>query len=599
MDHSQCEINPPGGTEGELYQFQVSQSIIGHLVERQAGSIEKAILETVTNGIDAKATRITIDFDGRGRVVIADNGHGFDSRASVEKHFAIFGFSHDSTEEQAREREIGRFGLGRGQLMSFAKTKWETNQFEMNVDIRQHGLVFRLVQQQRPTYSGCRITAELYRPMSRSAHRAAVDEIKRQVKYAPIEVLIDGRRMTVNPNQIKWTHTTEKLRFKSAARPHKGVEVYNLGIYVCTYPHHRIGASGVLLSRKGHTFDLNTARNDVLQSTCQLWQEAQELFNGESEQARKKGRLCDDDRVLILRKIVCGEETPDKHADTPLFKTVHGRYMSARDLAKHAKGVITVAESENSLIGERVHKAKIATVLAPEMAEWMNTDNAADLTTKLTEHFRVVELGAFGKYRTADYAEVSTRYSGVTQILAKNEWTATESAAIATLELMSRRLAARMEPKRRKRSVRLRTSGAAMAWTDGSTKIVFDRMYLGSQIGRNHAGWDALLATMVHEYCHGDPDMRDHLHGPDFYENFHATVTSASYKGWEMVDEAFRTYALEREKRKLSINEAMAEVLDRTDRSQSDHGGTSMPFGPGASPSSAQVNAKPVALATS
>ena len=126
-----------------------------------------------------------------------------------------------------------------------------------------------------------------------------------------------------------------------------------------------------------------------------------------------------------------------------------------------------------------------------------------------------------------------------------------------------------------------------------------DRMYLGSQIGRNHAGWDALLATMVHEYCHGDPDMRDHLHGPDFYENFHATVTSASYKGWEMVDEAFRTYALEREKRKLSINEAMAEVLDRTDRSQSDHGGTSMPFGPGASPSSAQVNAKPVALATS
>ena len=105
MDHSQCEINPPGGTEGELYQFQVSQSIIGHLVERQAGSIEKAILETVTNGIDAKATRITIDFDGRGRVVIADNGHGFDSRASVEKHFAIFGFSHDSTEEQARERE--------------------------------------------------------------------------------------------------------------------------------------------------------------------------------------------------------------------------------------------------------------------------------------------------------------------------------------------------------------------------------------------------------------------------------------------------------------------------------------------------------------
>ena len=311
------------GVSAQTHRFEVSPDIIGHLIERQAGSLEKAVLEMLMNGIDARAREISVSFDSPRELTITDDGHGFETRDSILKHFRVFGFTHDTPEERDRRRVLGKFGLGRGQIFSFGATVWETNRFEMRVDIRKRDLAFELLEHPEVRVHGCRIRVSLYEPVSRLARAATVEEIRRQIKYAPVRVAVDGRRANVDPAKLSWTEETDKFRFRVGSAAHKGVDVYNVGVYVCNYPHYRFGVSGVLVSKLGHTFELNTARNDVLMSRCPLWRDAVELFGRLSETEVRKGRLRDDDRMAILRKIVWGEAPAEHHLDTPLFKTVH------------------------------------------------------------------------------------------------------------------------------------------------------------------------------------------------------------------------------------------------------------------------------------
>ena len=556
--------SPVRGTIPERHEFEVSRSIIRHLIERQAGSVEKAILETVMNALDARAQRIEIDFTDDDRIIISDNGRGFQSRQSITKHFGVFGFSHETDEERSYQRTVGKFGLGRGQLMSFAATRWETNQFEMKVDIRESDLVFELLEHPEPLVKGCRITADLYEPLTRLERAASIDEIKRQVRYAPIDVIIDGRRVNRDLESTDWTERTGKLCFKLGSSARKGVEVYNAGIYVCTYPHHLLGTSGVLVSHSGHTFELNTARNDLLMARCALWNEAKTMLDRHAAADRKKGRLVDADRMAILRQIEWGEASAEDHLDTPLFKTVNGRHMSPRQLMQHSAGVVTVAPTANSLKAEFVHRAKEAAVLAPEMVEWMNARDGSELTGRLVKHFSLKDGARTLDFKPVDYKTLERLEADRAAKIRRKDWTLTEQAAMHALDQMSRSLSQRMEPHRRKRTVTL-GSYRFLACTDGKRWIMFGQEYLHREIDRGPDGWDNLLSTMVHEYSHDEPDERDHTHGPEFYDHFHDTIASGQYRGWRLVFQAFRAYASERERLGLTLTRQMSQELDRAD----------------------------------
>ena len=100
--------------------FQIHRSIIRHLIFSQAGSLSKALLELCMNSLDAKAKTISVAFSSDMRqVTVTDDGVGFNRTQEIKKLFGTFGFDHQTEVEMARNRQLGRFGLGRAQCLAF------------------------------------------------------------------------------------------------------------------------------------------------------------------------------------------------------------------------------------------------------------------------------------------------------------------------------------------------------------------------------------------------------------------------------------------------------------------------------------------------
>ncbi len=69
-------------------------ALLFHVIESQAGSLEKAILEGAMNSADAKASSIEIVILPN-RVTIVDDGLGFSSGEEVDRFFSVFGTPHE------------------------------------------------------------------------------------------------------------------------------------------------------------------------------------------------------------------------------------------------------------------------------------------------------------------------------------------------------------------------------------------------------------------------------------------------------------------------------------------------------------------------
>lgn len=125
-------------TQPVVKRFTVAASIIQHLINAQAGMLEKALMEGVMNSIDAGATQVDVTIDRQG-FTVRDNGKGFKDIAEVDAYFGTFGFDH-TTAEEAGKRTYGRFGIGRGQMWKFASTVWHTGPLLLDVNTRERGL---------------------------------------------------------------------------------------------------------------------------------------------------------------------------------------------------------------------------------------------------------------------------------------------------------------------------------------------------------------------------------------------------------------------------------------------------------------------------
>ena len=560
--------------------FRVSTAIVRHLIESQAGSVGKAILEAVMNSVDAKATKVTLRTDGVRGITIEDDGRGFRSADEVEKYFEIFGSEHQSAEEQAMERQFGTFGLGRGQIMAFAKTHWESNQFEMIVDIRDtgkngEGLKFEQIEHPAPRMRGCRITAELYEPLSRLEMHATIDEIKKHTRYAPVAIELDGERINTDVDSVEWTTVTDEFYFKENQRSESGVEVYNLGVYVRDYRHDRVGVSGVLVSRTGHAFALNMARNDVLVGKCRVWKKAMRLLGREKRTRRSQRSISDGDRKAIARELTWDEASPEEYAKRRILKTVTGASMSPHQVAHYADGGVTVAPKSYSQIGERIHIERAAAVLSPEVLDWYGEEDAEGLVAKLNRIFGRAPAIGFRSFKLVDFDEAAQMFSEAHRSIERKHWTKTEQAAQQGLRMMSSYLyydSQKYAPKPAGhtpyggREIRIGSSGSALAWTDGHSYIAVDRDYLGREIGRGANGWMSLMLTLVHEYMHNEADTCDHVHGHDFYQAVHDYLGHERFAGIEIVMKGHEAYRKARKKLGLSDTRKIVSQMDRVER---------------------------------
>jgi hypothetical protein len=143
--------------EGGVHDMKTDPRIIYHFIKSQAGSLGKALMELAQNSIDAGSTEIRLTLSQK-EFCIEDNGQGFGNDADIHRNFGTFGTPH-----QEGDSRFGRFRLGRGQIMAFAKTLWHSTGYVMDVDVQNRGLNYIL--RTGPIRSGVKVEGVFYTPV--------------------------------------------------------------------------------------------------------------------------------------------------------------------------------------------------------------------------------------------------------------------------------------------------------------------------------------------------------------------------------------------------------------------------------------------------
>ncbi len=563
----------------ETAHFGVDPHILYQLIYQQAGSLSKALMELVMNEIDAKSdfVNITIHSDFR-RIVVEGNGTGFKSYDEIMKLFRVFGFNHDTKEEQARGRDFGRYGLGRGQIFAFGKSHWKTNNFTLDVDLKntqgKDSLPFDVAEYKTSQFDGCRIEIDLYEAMSTWERNSLEKDLKRVLKYARQPILLNDRQVNTPMQDMKWNASTETLSFKCAqAGVETGLEVYNKGVYVRNYGHSVFGVSGALTSTS-EAFDVNMARNDVQQATCPLWKQIKPLISPYANKQRAK-KLTDSDRVFIIQDLLAGNVDPEKIGSVGLFKNIMGRYFSIKQLSTHAADKLTVADSVPSSVGEFIHQQKMACVLSPAFIEHLGFDSLANMIEQLkvaikTKHDEATEsrhdYRIRNKYyeldvklsslRLVDFKALSDTVDDQHTMVEKKKWTPLEAAKMHGLSTLNRYAATLARQK--ERTLLIGISESSEGWTDGSTYICIQREIVRDAFKSGHNSVLYVLNLLLHEYCHTENSNHDHEHDDDFNQRFRDLIEDKGYKPFDWLNSTLEVYF--RRRKKLELGQVDREV---------------------------------------
>lgn len=516
-------------SNAEQRDFRISNNMIYHLVFSQAGSVAKSLTELVMNSQDAGADVFSLQIDADG-FRASDNGRGFKTRQEIESWFEELGFDH-SDELHQQDGRFSRFGLGRAQCMAFAKTDWFTNTFVMSVDIKARGISYELKTDQ-PMVAGCTIEGVWYEPMSFADLKDTLRELEELIAYAAISVEINGN--IVNKKKVKWDYETDKVFVKR--RETGGLAVYNQGVLVRSYAAHQYG-SGVVVSKVPLT--LNIARNDILMSACPVWKEVRTFLRADAvNSSKKKTTLSDNERQLLIDRLLAGEVLFDELKASPLLEDVTGRKWPIERIIDKK---LTVHTSGPKLAADRVHQSKQAFVLAKKMLESFSVDTPEALAASLE---RLINSGS----RPVWMAPAKVKYVPIETLIASNnehyvllsdkELTKVEKVALGALNkglghLHSAVNYARGSDRRTpRRTLYIGVSESAQAWTDGSSFVAINREFLREHVRDGFRGFTTITNVLVHELCHEQNTATGHQHGSEFYEAFHDVLCGSQSLGY-------------------------------------------------------------------
>ena len=123
----------------QVRKLKLHPHIIFDIIQRQAGSLQKALLEGVMNSIDAGATSCAVTL-AKDAFTVSDDGRGFASQDEINQFFETFGTPHEGNDPD----RFGTFRIGRGQMMAFGVVQYDSGPFTMCVDIRGRGVDYLL-----------------------------------------------------------------------------------------------------------------------------------------------------------------------------------------------------------------------------------------------------------------------------------------------------------------------------------------------------------------------------------------------------------------------------------------------------------------------
>lgn len=502
-------------------QLSAHPKLIFDTIARQAGSVEKAILEGVMNAVDAQATKCEVTLSP-GRIDIQDDGEGFQTQQQIDECFEKFGQPH--TEQELLKKTYGTFRIGRGQMFAFGKNTWRTGIFQMELDVKTQGLDYDLhLHKKRVT--GCHITIDLHEQLLPSDLIRIRRVLAEWVRWVRIPVYVDKKLLSQDPAEAKWEHVTDEAYISLTE---KGtLDVYNLGVQVLSMHAHFAGCGGTIVSRK--QLKVNVARNEV-QSDCPVWRLIRPFVLAKArDKVDRQPALRDATRQRMWEDLLAGERTWGELEDRGIVKLCTGRSVPLRQLPITGSRFAFVSEApDGDRKGDSIHRRGLAFVLSVDLLNWCNVTTAQELYQKIQDIYpwqsRFTSLASFVKALPAykPLAELAAGMSDEHTLVDKKDYTTYERVWLELIResergwTWSEGIGAAFRP----RKVVIGDSPTAHGWTDGSTYIAIERQFV-KDCGLTMAGACRMGHLLLHEYCHDQPDLRSHVHDQDFYERFH------------------------------------------------------------------------------
>jgi hypothetical protein len=524
----------------ETRKFSIHPEIIFSLIKAQAGTLGKAVAECVMNSIDAFADRIDIRFDAH-TLIVKDNGQGFRDRDEVLAWFEVLGFPHD----EGNHRRFGKFGMGRAQLWSFASTVWRTNDFELDVNIKERGLDYELRELVQPS-PGLTIEGQFYEPLGLAGVQNFEREVVDLVRFAPAKIYLNGKLISLDPAKEEWTTETEQFWMKLEESRSGHLVVYNQGVLVCHMHAGRHRVSGVVCTKPGYPLELNMARNMVLESQCKVWRRIAAHFPDTSE-PRKKAAIerpsehaLADEIALYLKKDKPSADEIIEFFSIPTLTTVAGRWTSLSGAFSYNSPKVVCAAPKGDTLGKLAQTRKLALVLDKKSMARFGATNVEEFGKTLIDFVNRVDEEDAGQWTVRHLRETLPRITWANdvptalpelenecEVLGDKDLDEMEKTALNALGRIKwdlRRLTNTSAPTGSKWAdpnwmrlldLYVGTSPTRKAWTDGSTRLVFERKTFGKLVREGISGWCALLRLYAIEYLHDQSSFARKEHGAD------------------------------------------------------------------------------------
>jgi hypothetical protein len=557
-------------------QFSVSPHIIYSLIKAQAGTLAKGVLECIMNSVDAGAASIDIVLNNRS-LTVTDDGKGFKTRAEIEACFEVFGFEHHEG-----DRSYGQFGIGRAQLWNFCSTVWHTNEFRMDVDIKNRGLDYDLIGNAGPV-KGLRIEGTFYEPMSTSDVLACERELKELAAYVHIPVTFNGERISQDPADRKWTHETDDA-WISLSNVSSSLTVYNLGVKVKDYSSYHVGCGGLVVTKPGVRLSLNMARNDILMAECKVWKRIRPFLQNKTDEVVKKtSRLTEEQMANMATRFLSGDIAYRDIENRKLIRDVVGGNHTLAEFYDRAWGsfdqVVTYApKNEAGPAAEESHKQGYCFVLAQKTLQRFSVRTLDEFMRKVEAQLHLDGMDAVATRKKAvpgqppvvqrlkvdeNWKTACSKISDGHTDIPHKDWTKPEQAALSALRISSMSVLRILKHlglvanDTQLRELRLGVSDVAGAWTDGSHTITFERRALAA-LDQGCSGALHVISALVHEYLHEGPTSGTHVHDEEFYERYHQAMYYYPQNTWgqavgDVVNRLMADYMKECSKRKVHI----------------------------------------------
>lgn len=409
-------------------EFEATEGLLHDVMRKQAGSVEKAVLEAVMNSVDAGATEIDISIYEDG-MKISDDGKGM-TEEEIQEYFQKFGLKDDDIEE----KEFGKFRMGRGQIFNFGRNIWHTKENILIVNLDEDettvhleddgphggtvtldtsGLSYNLLDRETGPIDGCEIDVKFYEELDDVD--STVDEIENLIEFIPwlhnVQVWINGDEVQ---NEIVMDHETDNAYF--AFKPEESIgnlpnwthdtAIYNKGAYVKRESLVPLGS--VIISKDD--LDVNFSRNDII-DTDGYWKEIkQEFLEAAKEYLLEKRDLNARESKWLLKEAATDDALIKQLASIPLIEDIknnmwsikeldgedisfsHGGDKAAKDIME-STGVLFIKESYSDVLHNLVEESNVLAyddVLEQHNTFEMSKIDEDDLSKKRRERLSMI-----------------------------------------------------------------------------------------------------------------------------------------------------------------------------------------------------------------